>query len=327
MAVTLEHPSGVVRVEDLPGGRRRLRVQLADASVYSPVSECETGYELDLIESLLEAKGSAWICDEIRRDESPSYLQKDLRFAILSFIPDEQLAGARLLDFGCGAGASTVVLARMFPETQIVGIELEPDLLALAKRRVAHYGLENIELRRSPSGDRLPDGIGSFDFICLSAVFEHLLPDERRPLLAQLWALLGDGGIVFLNETPHRWNPLESHTTNLPLLNYLPAPLALRLARRSPRAGSDESWESLLRRGIRGSTQHEVVRMLQEAGDGRPVLMQPTRLGLKDVVDLWYAKGAPTLRRRAVAAGMKAVNRVRGGGFVPYLYIAVRKQA
>jgi predicted O-methyltransferase YrrM len=313
-------------VDDATGGRRRLRVELADPTVYSRFHECETAYELDLIEPLLEAKGAAWICDEILRDESPSYLQKDLRFAILSFVDEGALAGRRLLDFGCGSGASTAVLARLFSNTEIVGVELEPELLSIAERRIAHYGLENIELRRSPSGDRLPEGVGTFDFICLSAVFEHLLPDERPPLLAQLWSLLEPGGLLFLNETPHRWNPLESHTTGLPLLNYLPAALALRVARRSSRAGSDESWSSMLRRGIRGSTQHEIVRMLREAGGGEPVLVQPNRLGLRNVVDLWYAKGAPSRKRRVIAAAMRAVNRIQGGGFVPYLYIAIRKQ-
>jgi hypothetical protein len=40
--------------------------------------------------------------------------------------------------------------------------------------------------------------------------------------MAELWRQLRLGGILFLNQTPHRYYPLEHHTTGLPLLNYLP---------------------------------------------------------------------------------------------------------
>ena len=37
-----------------------------------------------------------------------------------------------------------------------------------------------------------------------------------------IWAHLKSGGVLFLNQTPHRYFPVEHHTTNLPMINYFP---------------------------------------------------------------------------------------------------------
>jgi len=50
-----------------------------------------------------------------------------------------------------------------------------------------------------------------------------------------LWSLLRPGGVLFVNQTPYRWRPLEYHITSLPFVNYLPAFAAMRVARLSPR--------------------------------------------------------------------------------------------
>ena len=100
-------------------------------------------------------KGPAYLCDEILRDESPDYVQKSLKYDLLSYFDEEGFKNKRLLDFGCGSGASTMILARMFPNTEIVGIELEETLLSIAKMRANHYGYKNIELIISPNPNQL----------------------------------------------------------------------------------------------------------------------------------------------------------------------------
>ena len=85
---------------------------------------------------------------------------------------------------------------------------------------------------------------GSFDLINLNAVFEHLLPAERRSLLPELWRRLANNGRLVLTETPWRWFPIETHTTSRPLMNYLPDRLALAVARRSGHYGPDLTWTS-----------------------------------------------------------------------------------
>ncbi len=106
MSVTLTHPAGRVEIEELPTLGRRVSVRLADEGTFMPHGSCETAYPVGLIEAILGVKGPAWLCDEIQRDENPLYVESELRYSILGFVSEQDLAGKRLLDFGCGCGSS-----------------------------------------------------------------------------------------------------------------------------------------------------------------------------------------------------------------------------
>ena len=158
-------------------------------------------------------------------------------------------------------------LSRMFPESEIVGVEIEPHLLEIARMRRDFYRADRVTLLQSPSGDSIPPDLGTFDFIVLSALFEHLLPHERPVILPKVWETLSPGGVLFLCETPHRYHFKESHTTKLYGLNYLPDRLTLWATRRfCKRYGPDVSWEFLLREGIRGGTVREILGILKATG-------------------------------------------------------------
>jgi 2-polyprenyl-3-methyl-5-hydroxy-6-metoxy-1,4-benzoquinol methylase len=325
----LEHTEGRVFVEELEVGRRRVSVELFDASTFLPYATAETDYSIELIEEILAFRGPAMLCYSIRRAEDPSHLLEPLRQYTLGFVEESDFEGMRLLDFGCGSGSSTVALASLFPRTEIVGIDLLEANIVLARARARHHGVTNAVFRTSPSPIEFPAEIGAFDFIFLSAVYEHLLPDERRVLMPKLWTLLRLGGVLFVNQTPHRYYPVEYHTTGLPLLNYLPAPVALRIARRfSKRVPPDRSWDELLRGGIRGATEGEILRGLQTAGEGTPRSIEVARLGFVDSIDIWYSLSMarrPLKAKRMMRAMFKAISRVTGTTFVPSLSLAIRK--
>ncbi|MEA2421606.1 MAG: hypothetical protein QOF55_705, partial [Thermoleophilaceae bacterium] len=316
-------------IEPLGNGRNLVRVEAAPGTFVSR-PECECGYPPDLIERILEVKGPGYLCDEIVREEDPNYVGLFLRYGLLGFLPPEDFRGARILDFGSGSGASTVILARMFPDTRIVGVELEPDFVDIARRRIAHYELSNCDFLQSPDPSRLPDGIGTFRYINFSAVYEHLLPDERRKLLPQLWSLLEPGGVFFVSQLPYRYYPIDQHTTGLPLINYLPRRLAHRYATaRSRRVEPDASWEVLLRAGIRGGSEREVVRDI-ERGGGKLESLTPNQLGLRSHADLWYAYSSeanPHPVKKAMRVAFRAIHATTGTNFLPGLSMAFRKVA
>ncbi len=309
-----------VVVEELPNGNNRIVVAGTGAHL---LREWETAYPRWLIDRILEVKGPGWVCDEIARDESPEYTAAALKWALLSYLGEERFDGARILDFGCGAGASTVGLCKLFPTAHLVGIELEQAYLEVAKGRAQFYGFRNLQFMTSPSGVDLPEGIGEFDHILMSGVFEHLLPAERRALMPRLWSALKPGGVLFLRETPNRYFPVETHTTGFPLLNYLPRGIVMALVRKFSHANNARSsWDELLRRGIRGGTIPEIRKLLPQA-----ILLRPTRQGMKDLIDLWYAS-APKFRasraKQYVRAAAKAMKTV-GIECPPYLELALQK--
>ena len=289
MSLIWELPSGSVFLSEPQDSRSTLKITLSDETVFSPRTMCDTSYPPDLIKQILDVKGVEWLCDEIARDEDPVYVQKYLSNELTAYFGSETFTGKRILDFGCGCGASTMWLARQFPQSKVIGVELVDDLLSVAKARLKHYGYKNVEFFQSPNRDELPRNIGRFDLVILSAVYEHLLPDERQVVLKQLWSSVVENGSLFLNQTPNLAFPLELHTTMLPLINYAPDRLALWAARRfSRRIDPFESWQELLRKGIRGSTVSEITGILNDSSSD-VILLEPSRNGFQDRVDLWFS--------------------------------------
>ncbi len=317
----------IVTVDEKTDSRREIIVS-KESDPPIPIARWTTRYPIGLIEKILRIKTAEYLCDEIRRDEDESYIRKSMDVEILGYLNAEDFAGTRILDFGCGSGSSTLVLARMFPDAEIIGCELVTDYVDLANERAAFYGKNNLVFLQSPDGNHLPDNLGKFDYIVLSAVFEHLLPTERVTVLPLLWEYLKPNGVLFLRETPYRYSMIEAHTTGLPLLNYLPDGLAFRYATRfSKRVDRSEDWTTLLRRGIRGGTAEEVMGILTTL-PGNATLLEPTLPGVTNRVDLWHQ--LPTSSRYSMAKKMmylafRLIHKLTGKIIVPQVSLAIRK--
>lgn len=313
-----------VRVSMSPLGERyRLSI---DAPGYVPFREIDTSYPVPLIERMIEVKGPIWFADEIAREEDPAYVQRTIKWGTLPFVDPTVLETARILDFGCGSGASTTILARTYPNAEVIGVELDPALVEIAQARAEFYRLENMTMHTSPSPDGLPEGLGQFDVVNLSAVLEHLLPDERKVLLPMLWGRLKAGGHLFLYETPQRYFPIEGHTTGLPLINYLPRRLAHAVVKVAARPEwRNKTWPELLRAGIRGATAREVLHILGASAR----LLPPSRMNVADRLQLWHAKASegkrPQRSKDAVYHGLRAIRAVTGIEMIPELSIALRR--
>ena len=154
---------------------------------------------------------------------------------------------------------------------------------------------------------------------------------SAQVVIPAVWSHVRPGGLLFVAETPHRYAPIETHTTGgLPFVNYLPPALALRAARRfSNRIEPGVTWQQLLRRGMRGGTEGEFMRHLTRAGYVDAIIERPSKLGLRDEFDLWYeishANELPRLKL-CLRQAFRGLRRISGVSFTPYLAFAVRKQ-
>jgi len=105
-----------------------------------------------------------------------------MRGTLLSWLP-EDLAGARILDAGCGTGALAVEAARR--GARVLAIDLSPALVDVARRRIAALPdaallLDRIELR---SGDMLDPALGGFDHVvAMDSLIHYEAPDAVRCL-------------------------------------------------------------------------------------------------------------------------------------------------
>jgi demethylmenaquinone methyltransferase / 2-methoxy-6-polyprenyl-1,4-benzoquinol methylase len=105
-------------------------------------------------------------------------------------------AGARsILDLACGTGISTLAIARRFPASRIVGVELREEYLAIARAKVVRMGLSQVELVRSRAEDYRPQE--RFDCVCSS----YLAKYADLPLLVRnCRALLAPGGALVMHD-------------------------------------------------------------------------------------------------------------------------------
>ena len=207
MKYILDHADAEITVKGANEDKKKITVKLKSNKVFMPVGTCETKYPIELIRKILRFKGPAYLCDEILRDESPEYLENQIYNNVFGYIQKERFRDTHLLDFGCGCGGSTMVLGRMLPDTRITGVEFQSSSLEVARLRAAYYKTgDRMKFFVSPNEKSLPEDIGDFDFIILSAVYEHLLPQERNVLLPLLWRRLKPNGIIFINQTPYRWS-------------------------------------------------------------------------------------------------------------------------
>ncbi|MFZ0678537.1 class I SAM-dependent methyltransferase [Candidatus Binatus sp.] len=113
----------------------------------------------------------------------------------------EVKAGFRVLDIGCGTGSMAINIKRMHPEAEVVGIDPDPDALALSMRKAKRTGL-SIEFDRG-FADHMPYADASFDRVFSSFMFHHLAADEKTATLGEIRRVLKPGGSLHLLDFVH----------------------------------------------------------------------------------------------------------------------------
>ena len=114
------------------------------------------------------------------------------------------LGAASVLEVGSGPGR---LLARLFSESgaqRIVGVDLSPYLLALARDRAG----EDVVLLHG-TGLELPTRAESFDVAVACHYVGHLPSDVKSTAVAQLASAVREGGSVIIVD--HRWHAWPDH--------------------------------------------------------------------------------------------------------------------
>lgn len=100
------------------------------------------------------AVGNIWAEEWRRTDRSFAELAQTLDAAIQAAAP----AGRGIaLDVGCGAGATSIALAAKRPDLTVLGIDVCPELLDVARDRAERAGLANARFATADLNGALPD--------------------------------------------------------------------------------------------------------------------------------------------------------------------------
>jgi 2-polyprenyl-6-hydroxyphenyl methylase/3-demethylubiquinone-9 3-methyltransferase len=193
----------------------------------------------------------------------------ELNPARLGYVRERiSLAGAKVLDVGCGAGLLSEAMAR--EGAQVTALDLAPELIDVAKLHLLESGLK-VDYRLQSVETLAAEAPASFDAITCMEMLEHV-PDPGA-VVAACATLLKPGGRLFLST-----------------LNRTPAAFALAIV-------GAEYVARLLPRGTHEYSQFikpsELAGWLREAG------LRPD-----DVSGLAY----DPVRRKAWVGGPTAIN-------------------
>ncbi|MBI2698973.1 SAM-dependent methyltransferase [Mycobacterium gordonae] len=160
----------------------------------------------------------------------------------LDGVVEKLTAGGRAADVGCGHGASTILMAQAFPNSQFVGIDYHGASIETARERAAKAGVDNasFELADATSyrGDDY-DFIGFFD--CL-----HDMADPSGAARHARAALKPDGHCLLIepfagDSVPENFNPVGRLYYGASSLICVP----VSLARQGPALGAQAGEQRL----------------------------------------------------------------------------------
>jgi len=116
-------------------------------------------------------------------------------------------AGARVLEVGCGRGVGTELIFQRFGAASVQAFDLDPDMVAQARRRLGGYAADRLQLAVGDA-TAIDAADASFDAVFDFAIIHHI-PDWRAAL-AEVRRVLRPGGRFFFEEvTRHalqRWS-------------------------------------------------------------------------------------------------------------------------
>lgn len=116
------------------------------------------------------------------------------------------LPGQRVLDLGCGTGTLAVLIKQTVPGAEVVGLDADEEVLAVARAKAARAGVDLTLYRALAQEADLP--LASFDRVVSSLFFHHLRTEDKVQVLRRARDLLRPGGELHVLDWSRPQDPL-----------------------------------------------------------------------------------------------------------------------
>lgn len=318
----------------VPSHLARRFTDLSAAQVDALVGSLQTNYFPRHIWGDVQLSSEQWLATPEGLRDLDEHTRRRLHAFRTQVVPwldsARPLSGARILEIGCGTGASTVALAEQ--GASVTAIDIDAESLVVARDRCRLHGVDAEFMRVNGAAAAELPALGQFDLVIFFACLEHMTYEERLAAMRTTWNGLKPAALWCSIETPNRLWWFDEHTSFLPFYNWLPDELAFDYSRYSPRdpfrssyrERGDEAFTSFLRHG-RGVSYHEFELAMMDAAQLDVVSSLPLWLR-RDGVLGWRALKRlrkPKHRYERLIASLRPD--LHRGFFQPYLDLIIRK--
>jgi ubiquinone/menaquinone biosynthesis C-methylase UbiE len=107
----------------------------------------------------------------------------------------------RALELGCGRGIGTEIILERFQAGQVRAFDLDPEMVARARRRLSRYGPERLVLYQGDATS-IPEGDRTFDAVFEFGIIHHV--PEWTDAIGEVRRVLRTGGRFYFVEVTRK---------------------------------------------------------------------------------------------------------------------------
>ncbi len=209
---------------------------------------------------------------EVMAEDSGQSVLSSLESQILPLVPGltERLTkGIRVLDVGCGRGRIMNSLAKLYPDSRFVGLDLSPDAIGFARDEAHRGGLNNVTF--------VSVDLSNFDEAAEPESFDFItsfdaIHDQAKPLnvLQGIQRALKSDGVYLMqdiNGTSHLHkdveHPIGTFLYTISCMHCMTVSLAQGGEGLGAMWGEEKTRDYLQRAGFRSITTHRLAHDIQ----------------------------------------------------------------
>lgn len=110
----------------------------------------------------------------------------------------------RILEVGCGEGAVTERLVRLYPDAEILAIDITPSVGRLYRGPMEHVNFRQTTVQAISS-----EAPGTFDLVILSDVIHHVPTDRRNAIFDAIKKCIAPGGRFLFKDWKRTTTPIH----------------------------------------------------------------------------------------------------------------------
>jgi SAM-dependent methyltransferase len=105
----------------------------------------------------------------------------------------------RMVELGCADGGNLIPMAAALPDSEFLGLDLDPHALAVATERAAALGAANVTFVEAYLATLDPGELGRFDYVVAHGVYSWVPEQVSERLLALCRAVLERHGVAYIS--------------------------------------------------------------------------------------------------------------------------------